>query len=143
MNKFNSNGMRLLRIVEGLRLLAYKDGGGVWTIGYGHTGPAVREGCHITEDEAQKLLLWDLEEAGDAVTRLVTKPLNDNQYSALVCFVFNIGQGKFATSTLLRKLNTGDYDGASKEFGRWNHDNGRVVDGLTLRRKAEQMLFET
>jgi lysozyme len=92
--------------------------------------------------QAAGWLRADAQEAVDAVNRLVTVPLNQSQFDALVDFVFNLGAGAFSTSTLLRLLNGGDYAGAAGQFGRWNKDNGKVVAGLTRRRAAEAKLFE-
>lgn len=126
---------------EGLRLTAYQDGGGVWTIGYGHTGSDVREGLTIPLSEAERLLTRDLRTAEWHVTRLVQVKLTQNQFDALVSFVYNIGGGAFETSTMLRLLNAGEYEGAANQFLRWNKDNGKVVDGLTNRRRKERELF--
>jgi lysozyme len=126
---------------EGLRLTAYKDGGGVWTIGYGHTGSDVREGLTIPLSEAERLLTRDLRTAEGYVNRLVQVKLTQNQFDALVSFVYNLGGEAFANSTMLRLLNAGDYEGAAKQFPRWNKDNGKVVQGLINRRAKEQELF--
>lgn len=126
---------------EGLKLTAYKDGGGVWTIGYGHTGADVREGLTIPLSEAERLLTRDLRVAEGHVNRLVQVKLTQNQFDALVSLVYNIGGGAFEASTLLRMLNAGDYEGAASQFPRWNKDNGKVVDGLTNRRAKERELF--
>lgn len=135
--RISDEGLAHLRKWEGLRLEAYRDTGGVWTIGYGHTGPDVVPGRTITEVEAETLLCTDILEAERAVTNLVRVPLTDNQFAALVSFVFNVGPGAFAKSTLLRKLNAGDYDAVPSELARWNKDNGRTVKGLANRRAAE------
>ncbi|MNU90792.1 Lysozyme RrrD [compost metagenome] len=126
---------------EGLRLTAYKDGGGVWTIGYGHTGSDVREGLTIPLSEAERLLTRDLRVAEGYVNRLVQVKLTQNQFDALVSFVYNVGGDAFAKSTMLRLLNAGEYEGAANQFLRWNKDNGKVVDGLTNRRRKERELF--
>ncbi|MNS33466.1 Lysozyme RrrD [compost metagenome] len=126
---------------EGLRLTAYKDGGGVWTIGYGHTGSDVREGLTIPLSEAERLLTRDLRVAEGYVNKLVQVKLTQNQFDALVSFVYNVGGDAFAKSTMLRLLNAGEYEGAANQFLRWNKDNGKVVDGLTNRRRKERELF--
>lgn len=126
---------------EGLRLTAYKDGGGVWTIGYGHTGSDVREGLTIPLSEAERLLTRDLRTAEWHVTRLVQVKLTQNQFDALVSFVYNVGGDAFEKSTMLRLLNAGEYEGSANQFLRWNKDNGKVVDGLTNRRRKERELF--
>lgn len=126
---------------EGLRLTAYKDGGGVWTIGYGHTGADVREGLTIPLSEAERLLTRDLKTAEGHVNGAVQVKLTQNQFDALVSFVYNVGGEAFRTSTMLRLLNAGDYVGAANQFPRWNKDNGKVVQGLINRRAKERDLF--
>lgn len=126
---------------EGLRLTAYRDAVGVLTIGYGHTGPDVRPGLTIDRARADQLLAQDLAEAESAVSRLVKVPLSDNQFGALVSFAFNVGTSGFAGSTLLKKLNAGNYDAVPGELAKWNKGtvNGKkvAIPGLTNRRAAE------
>ena len=121
---------------------AYQDNVGIWTIGYGHTRGVTENSPAITEEEAENLLFLDLQDAEIEVEHLVAVPLNDNQFSALVSLVFNVG-----ITPLLRglgqKLNRQDYEDAAQEFLFWNHAGGIVVDGLTRRRKAEMELFNT
>jgi lysozyme len=138
--KTSPEGRQFIREWEGCRLNAYQDGGGVWTIGVGHTGQ-VPPGMHITTDEADLLLAADLQEAEKAVNGAVRTPLNSAQFDALVSFTFNVGKSAFSGSTLLKKLNAGDFTGAADEFPRWSHDNGQVVQGLLNRRNAERTLF--
>lgn len=130
-----------IKTAEGLRLTAYLDTGGVWTIGYGHTGGDVREGLTIPLSEAERLLTRDLRVAEGHVNDAVKVKLTQNQFDALVSFVYNVGGGAFRSSTLLKLLNAGDYDGAANQLPRWNKDNGRVVNGLTNRRREERELF--
>lgn len=125
---------------EGLRLEAYQDTGGVWTIGYGHT-KGVKKGDKCTEAQALAWLMEDMREAEQTVNELVKIPVTQNQFDALVDFVFNLGRKAFRDSTLLRLLNTGDYKSAYNQFARWKYDNGRVIEGLVRRRKAEADLF--
>ncbi|MGR2678743.1 lysozyme [Chromobacterium haemolyticum] len=139
--KTSANGIKLIQQFEGLRLKAYQDAVGVWTIGYGHTGPDVTPGLVITQAQADALLARDLSRFESGVTRLVQVPLNQNQFDALVCFSFNLGLGALQGSTLLRLLNAGDYAGAAAQFPRWNKAGGKVLPGLTRRRVAEQALF--
>jgi len=131
----------LIRAFEGLELKAYKCPAGVLTIGYGHT-KTVTAGMVITEEEAEALLREDLLWVEETINNKVTVPLTQSQYDALASFIYNVGSGAFTKSTLLRKLNTGDYVGASAEFKRWNKADGRVLKGLVRRRKAEQELFD-
>lgn len=140
--RMSENGRKLTKEFEGLRLEAYQDGGGVWTIGYGHT-KNVRQGDVIDLATADAFLQSDLAFAEGVVSQYVHLPLNQNQFDACVDFVFNLGIGNFMRSTLLAKLNHGDFAGASAEFIRWNKDNGMVVEGLNRRCKARTKLFNT
>ncbi len=130
----------LIKKWEGLRLKAYQDGGGVWTIGYGHT-KTVTPTMRITAAQAEELLLQDVAWASEAVEQLVTVPLNFDQRSVLVSFVYNIGRTQFSTSTLLRVLNKGAYEKAGQQLLRWVHDNGQFVQGLRNRREDELQRF--
>jgi len=126
---------------EGLRLEAYKPtANDVWTIGWGHTS-GVHEGMSITKGQAQRFFEEDTQWAEDAVNRLVKVVLNQNQFDALVSFVFNIGETNFAKSTLLRKLNAKRYDEAADEFMRWKYQDGKVLKGLVRRRSHEMNYF--
>lgn len=138
--KLSLAGLSLIRQHEGLRLEAYKCPGDVWTIGYGHTLD-VKEGDKITESQAIKLLLQDVERAEMAVNRLVLVELNQNQFDALVSLAFNIGAGAFKRSTLLKRLNEGNYLAAAAEFKKWRKGGGKVLPGLVKRRKEESELF--
>jgi len=136
----NPAGLKLVKEFEGLRLKAYRCPAGVLTIGYGHTG-GVREGQVITEAEAEELLKKDLLIFERGVKNYVKVPLTDNQFSALVSFAYNVGLGAFGKSTLLRKINSRDYNGAAAEFARWNRGGGKILPGLVRRREAEKALF--
>jgi lysozyme len=116
--------------------------GAPWTGGWGHTGPDVKLGMVITRDLAVDWLRADVRGAEAVVKRDVKVALNQEEYDALVDLVFNIGSGNFDTSTLLRKLNAGDMDGAIAEFARWNKAGGIVLAGLVKRREAERALFQ-
>lgn len=135
--------IEIIEHFEGLRLKAYRCPAGIWTCGVGHTGSDVVEGLVISEDVAEEWLRLDLESADEALDRLVKVPLNPNQRAALLSLVFNIGQGAFAGSTLLKLLNLGHYDQAGQQFHRWNKAGGVALAGLTNRRAAERELFET
>jgi lysozyme len=139
--RYSEEGLALTKGFEGLRLAAYQDVAGVWTVGYGHTGPDVGAGLTITEEEAETMLLADLADAIVCVNGAVTVAISQCQFDALVDFCFNAGRGNFVNSTLLRKLNLGDVDGAAAEFQLWVHAGGKVVAGLVRRRKAEADLF--
>ena len=133
-------GRELIKDREGEELEAYQDGGGVWTIGVGHT-LNVKKGDKITYEQSDKFLVDDLNTAENAVNLFVHVPLNQNMFDALVSFVFNIGVQAFRDSTLLKLLNMGLYKDAAEQFIRWNKDNGKVVEGLTNRRKSEAKQF--
>lgn len=141
--KINKEGLSLIKQWEGKRLTAYKDGGGVWTIGYGHTSaagsPKVVSGMKITNAEAEAILVNDLSKFEKRVETLVKVKLNDNQFAALVSFDFNTGA--LHKSTLLKKLNAGDYDAVPRELAKWVNDNGKRVTGLVNRRAAEAGLW--
>lgn len=137
----SQRGIDLIKEFEGLRLQSYKDSAGVWTIGYGHTKTA-EPGQSITKEGAENLLRLDLVTHNEPINRLVKVPLNQKQFDALSSFVFNLGGKNFANSTLLKKLNAGDYDGAANEFGRWIYAGGKPLNGLAKRRAKEKLLFE-
>jgi len=141
--KISDAGIELITHFEGCKLKAYPDpatGGAPYTVGYGSTRN-VHPGMVITLDEAKQRLREDLEDAEKAIERLVTAPLDQSQFDALVSLVFNIGEGNFSKSTLLKKLNAHDYLGASGEFVRWNKAAGKPMLGLTRRRAAERDHF--
>jgi lysozyme len=144
--KISHQGLDLIRHFEGLFLHAYLCPARVWTIGYGHTGlthkdGTVKRGREVTEQEALKLLAHDMGKFEKRVNALVTVPLTQHEFDALVSFDFNTGA--LHKSTLLKKLNQGDKPGAEREFARWNRGGGRVLAGLVRRRKAERFLFGT
>ena len=138
----NDEGFKLLTTFEGCKLKAYDDGGKVWTIGYGHTKGVVK-GMSITQAQADQIFHEELGRFESYVEDAVQADINDAQFSALVCFCFNVGPGSngFGGSTLLRKLNSGDYQGAASQFPVWNKVNREPWLGLTRRRLAEQALF--
>jgi lysozyme len=136
----NAAGMTLLTAFEGCKLKAYQDSVQVWTIGYGHMKTA-KSGMTITQDQAEQLLQEDLAEFEAAVESMVKVSLNDDQFSALVSFSFNLGARSLFDSTLLRLLNQGDFTAAANEFPRWNKAGQQALLGLTRRRLAERSLF--
>jgi lysozyme len=138
---YSGTGFALTRSFEGLRLKAYQDSAGVWTIGYGHTGPEVHHGQCISEIEAEALLRSDLASAVRAVQRAVQVDLAQHQFDALVDFCFNVGRGNLLGSSLLRYVNQGEFDSAAVQFGLWVHAGGKVLPGLVRRRAAEAALF--
>lgn len=133
---------------EGCKLTAYPDPGSrdgtPWTIGYGHTSDAhmqVRRGLTITQAQADAALEHDLNETAAAVESLLKVPVNDSQFGALVSFTFNVGVTALKNSTLLKKLNAGDYSAVPAQLARWNKNDGKVMPGLTNRRAAEAGLW--
>lgn len=136
-------GLTLIKEEEGLRLSTYRDPVGIPTVCYGHTGPEVRMGQRYTQEQCEAILLKDIEEHKAGLKRCVTAPLNQNQQDALTSFAFNLGVGATCKSTLVRKLNAGDYAGASAEFPRWVYAKGERLPGLVRRRAREQRLFNT
>lgn len=141
----SDKGIALIKEFEGCKLTAYQDSVGVWTIGYGWTQPVdgkpIRAGMTINQETAERLLKTGLVSYESDVSRLVKVGLTQGQFDALVSFTYNLGARSLSTSTLLRKLNAGDYVGAADEFMRWNKAGGKVLNGLTRRREAERALF--
>ena len=141
----SDNGMKLLEQFEGLRLEAYRDSASIATIGFGSikypNGKKVKLGDKITKAQAKEYKLHDLKEFESTVNTSVKVPLTQNQYDALVSLSYNIGSGAFKNSTLLKKLNSGDYKGAAEQFLVWNKVNSKKVQGLVNRREAERNLF--
>jgi len=140
--KTSATGLELIKGFESLGLKAYKCPAGVWTIGYGSTGPHVKEGMVITELQADALLAKDVQRFEKSVNELVKVELNQNQFDALVDFCFNLGGGALKSSTLLKLLNKGDYRNAGYEFEKWCKSGGKVLKGLQRRRITERYLFE-
>ena len=136
----SDKGIAVIQMFEGLRLTAYDDGGGVQTIGYGHTGN-VQPDSTIDEEEATRLLKADLLTAEQCVDECVEVQITQEQFDALVSFVFNVGCNAFNHSTLLRLLNAGNKEAAAAQFSRWTKDGGKVLAGLIRRRAAEAELF--
>lgn len=140
-----SRGVNLIKHFEGCRLEAYKPvpTEEYYTIGYGHYGPDVHRGDRITSEWAEQLLRKDLAKFEKAVNKLVKVPLTQNQFDALVSFTYNLGETKFADSTLLKVVNANpkDNDGVRKQLLRWVNAGGRELPGLVRRREAEANLY--
>lgn len=132
----------LIADFEGFRSTAYQDPAGVWTIGYGFTD-GVKRGDTITRSEAEERLRATVDSFMGQVLHVVDVPLTANQLAALTSFVYNVGAAAFGNSTLLRKLNAGDYAGAAAEFQRWRFAGGRELRGLVARREKERAIFES
>ena len=141
-------GIELIKSFEGFRANAYPDpksGGDPWTVGYGSTkspsGRPVKKGDYVTPAQAEMYLREDVKKFANSVDALVTVPLKQCQYDALVSFVYNLGATNFRKSTLLKKLNAKDYKGAADEFLRWVSPGSSVEAGLRRRRTAERAMF--
>ena len=136
----NSAALAIIKTFEGCKLNAYLCPANVVTIGYGHTR-GVKLGDTITQQQADELLLKDIEKFERGIEKILRVKVTDSQFGALVSLAFNIGLTALANSTLMQKLNNGDFNGASNEFLRWNKAAGKVLSGLTKRREAERGLF--
>lgn len=149
--KTSDRGKALIKSFEGCKLMPYKDGGGIYTVGWGHTGAGCRPGFEITQEQADTLFDEDVAHFEKGVLDLVLVPITQGQFDALVSFAYNVGLDQdedtkaegLGDSTLLKKLNARDFSGAAIEFLKWNKDNGKVVAGLTRRRIAELAMFES
>lgn len=143
--KISDDGMALIKRFEGLRLQAYQDSVGVWTIGYGWTQPVagrkVGAGMAIDAATAERLLLCGIAQFEQGVERRVAVTITQGQFDALVSFAYSLGLRALENSTLLRRLNAGDRQGAADQFGRWVNAGGVRLDGLVARRAAERALF--
>ena len=138
----NKAGLELIQEFEGLSLTVYNDAAGFPTIGYGHLLTPTSGGLEtITQAEADALLVKDVYSAECSVERLIRVPLNENQFSVLVSFTFNLGSGALQRSTLRHKLNAGDYDEVPDELLRWCYAGGLKLAGLLRRRTAESVLW--
>ena len=140
LRRINAEGVALIKQWEGLRLETYRCSAGVLTIGYGHTSSVI-PGMHITATEAERLLMRDLAIFEAEVSRAVDVEITDNQFAALVSWTYNIGVSAMRESTLIRKLNMGDYASVPAELARWNKIKGVVSSGLSNRRAAEAGLW--
>ena len=139
--KISQEGLSLIKKFEGCELEAYKCAAGVWTIGYGST-KGVEEGNTITQEEADKLLLDEMEEYEGYINDMVKVDLKQNEFDALVSWVYNLGSSNLSSSTLLQKLNTKEWDDVPNQIKRWNEAGGKVLQGLIRSREAEALLFE-
>lgn len=139
--KISENGLELIKHFEGCELEAYQCAAGVWTIGYGHTKD-VKVGDKITKAIADSLLAEEMDEYEGYVNNAVTVDLNQDQFDALVSWTYNLGNGSLISSTMLKVLNSGDFEGVPAQIKRWNKAGGKVLEGLTRRREAEANLFE-
>lgn len=134
-------GRNLIQHFEQCRLTAYQDVKGVWTIGWGHTGPEVVSGLVWTQEQADETFFHDTQIAVLGVNRSLDVAVNQNQFDALVSFTFNVGVNNEAHSTLVQLINSGQIAAAAAQFPLWDHSGGVEIPGLKARRLAEQALF--
>lgn len=144
--RISEAGVDLIKAFEGLKLEAYQDSVGVWTIGYGHTGPVngekIKAGLTITKQDAEELIYNDIAQFEDGVNKLTCElDITQGMFDALVCFAYNVGLGNLAKSTLLKLLKQNKVLEASEQFKCWNKAGGKELAGLTRRRNAEAELF--
>ena len=137
----SQEGLSLIKKFEGCELEAYKCAAGVWTIGFGSI-KGVKQGDTITQEEADNLLLHEMDEYEGYINDAVNVDLNQNQFDALVSWVFNLGPSNLSSSTLLTKINNKDWKDVPNQIKRWNKAGGKVLEGLIRRREAEALLFE-
>jgi|TARA_R110001592_G_scaffold86435_1_gene254971 lysozyme len=142
--KTSAEGIALIKKFEGCELEAYQCSASVWTIGYGHTA-GVKEGDTCTQGESDVLLQEDLEDFEATIQKLVNVPLKQNEFDALVSWVYNLGGTNLRNSTLLQRIND-DSDSSRADIPyqmkRWNRAGGKVLEGLVRRREAEAMLWQ-
>jgi lysozyme len=141
--KVSAKGLEFTQDMEGTKYYGYLDPVGIPTAGVGHTGSDVVVGKQYTQEQVFKWLADDMAYAENEVNKLVRVELTQNQFDMLCDFVFNVGAGAFATSTLLKKLNGGDYEGAANEFKRWVYAKGKILPGLVKRRYAQAERFRS
>lgn len=140
--RINQAGLDLIKSFEGCRLVAYKCPAGVWTIGYGHTGPDVHPKQVITPQEAEALLRGDLDHFEAAVAKAAPSA-TPNQAAAMISLAFNIGIGAFLKSSVLRYHKAGSHASTANAFLLWVKGGGRKLPGLVRRRAAERKLYLT
>ena len=142
----NKAGFEIVKFFEGFHSKPYLCPAKIATIGYGSTRGFDNKKikintAEITKEEGQALLERDIKSAENSVTRLIKVEMNENEFSALCSFVYNLGSGRLQSSTLRAKMNRGDYEGAANEFPKWRRAGGKILRGLVLRREMEQKLF--
>jgi GH24 family phage-related lysozyme (muramidase) len=145
MRKTSKTGLDLIKQFEGFSPTVYICPAGYPTIGYGHVVKMQERekfSNGITAEQAEALLLQDVQTAEYAVLRLITVPLTDGQFDALVSFTFNLGAGVLQRSTLRRKVNRGDHAAVPAEFRKWVWAGGRKLEGLVRRREAEAYFYQ-
>ena len=139
--KTSQEGISLIKSFEGCELTAYRCSADVPTIGYGHTA-GVSDGDTCTQEEAESMLAEDLVEFEDYVKNYVESELQQNEFDALVAWTYNLGPANLKESTMLKELNSGNFEEVPRQMKRWNRAGGEVLDGLIRRREAESRLFK-
>jgi len=144
--KINEEGLAIIKHYEGCSNTVYRCPAGIPTIGFGSCydlsgNPITMDHRDITDEEATAYLVRGVQTTENSVARLVRVAVTENQFSSLVSFVYNVGSGNFKNSTLLKKFNNGDHEGAAEEFKKWDKAGGKVLAGLTKRRNAEIKMF--
>lgn len=139
--QYSKTGLELTEKFEGCKLTAYQDSVGRWTIGYGHTA-GVKPDSTITQEQAEAFLSADIAWCEALVNKIVTVPLAQFEFDALVDFAFNLGPNALIHSTLLTLINKGDFTDAANEFDKWDHAGGKFVAGLLRRRQSETDEFK-
>lgn len=137
----SQTGLSLIKRFESLRLAAYDDGKGTWTIGWGHTGPEAARGITWTQEFADRIFASDLRRFEISVENSLTHAATQGQFDAMVSLAFNIGEDAFKKSTVLRRFNQGDRPGAAEAFIMWDDEGMPTHEGLELRRAAEIYRF--
>ncbi len=137
----SNEGISLIKKFEGCELESYQDSVGVWTIGYGHT-KNIKEGMTISKEQADNMLLNELDEYCEYVEKAVDVTLKQCEFDALVAWTYNLGPTNLNKSTMLKKLNNKEYQDVTHEIKRWNKAGGKVLQGLVRRREAESLLFQ-
>ena len=146
--KLDNNGYKLIQKFEGLKLSAYQDSVGIWTIGYGNItyedGAKVKKGDKVSQERADQLFRWFADRFASQVDTAILVPVSQNQFNAVTSFAYNVGIGALRSSTLLKKLNRCATDPTIKdEFAKWNKAGGRVIQGLVNRRAEEAKIYFT
>jgi len=137
----SDNAVQLIKQFEGCKLEAYQDVRGIWTIGFGTTGPGIVEGLTISQNTADAMLKGHVKEVGLSLTDFIGQGIPQDCFDACTCLAYNIGTGNFKTSTLLKLIKAQDLKGAAQEFLKWDHAGGKEIEGLKRRREAEMALF--
>lgn len=138
----SKNALDLITKFEGCKLEAYQDVRGIWTVGFGTTGPGIVEGLVISQNTANAMLNGHVKEIGLTITEIIGNALPQDCFDAVTCLTYNIGTGNFKTSTMCKLIKEGNLKEAANEFVKWDHAGGKEVEGLLRRREAELELYK-